>query len=310
MAPDSNAILDPALVKARDVVTSASADDRRPVVASFFDPATATYSYVIHDPITRTALIADPVLDFDAAAGRIAHRSAAAVVEHVEALDLKVDWILETHVHADHLSAAAWLRRRLGGSIAIGNAVNEVRDAMRRIFGDAPFDREAAFDVLMDDGTSFMLGGIPCIALHVPGHTPADMAFVIGDAVLVGDTLFQPDCGTARADFPGGDARRLYRSIRRLLNLPHEARLLHCHDYPPTGREAQPVSTVAAQREGNIHVRDGIDEEGFVDMRTARDATLAMPALLLPSVQVNLQGDLPPASPDGRHYLTLPIDAL
>ena len=283
----------------------------RPEVASFFDPATSSVTHILHDPATRAAMIVDAVLDFDAAAGRISHDSARQIVDHVRCNDLSVEWILETHIHADHLSAANWLRAELGGAIGIGRPVLEVQRFVAGLFnaeaaGRAPFDR------LFDDGDAFRLGEIACYALHVPGHTPADTAYVVGDVVLTGDTLFMPDLGTARTDFPGGDAGQLYRSIRRLLSLPPETRLLHCHDYPPAERGVPAwTSSVRTQRAENVHVRDGVDEAAFVTMRNARDATLPIPALMLASIQVNVCGGaLPPPAENGRRYLTLPLNSL
>lgn len=283
----------------------------QPEIASFFDAATASVTHVLHDPASRAAMIVDPVLDFDAASGRISRRNVELVIDHVTTRHLSVEWIIDTHIHADHLSAATVLRDRLGGRIGVGRAVLDVQENLGTLFGMAP-SSGGDFDRLFDDGSTFSLGGIACMALHVPGHTPADMAFVVGDTVLTGDTLFMPDFGTARADFPGGDAVQLFRSSRRLLALPADTRLLHCHDYPPAARgEAAWTSTVAEQRAGNVHVRDGVTEADFVAMRTARDATLATPALMLASIQVNMQaGRLPDPAADGRRYLKLPIDAL
>lgn len=256
-------------------------------------------------------MIVDPVLDFDATAGRVSHRSANRLLAHVEAEDLGVDWIIETHVHADHLSAAAWLKGKVGGKVAMGRHVVDVQRRFGGIFG-SDCDGEEPFDLFLEDGQGIALGRISAHALHVPGHTPADMAVVVGDVVLTGDTLFMPDFGTARADFPGGDAGQLYRSIRRLLSLPAATRLLHCHDYPPPSRgEAAWTSTVAEQRATNIHVHDGVSEEAFVAMRRERDASLAMPSLMLASIQVNIRGGaLPAPASNGHRYLKIPIDAL
>jgi len=278
-----------------------------PQVQAFFDPATWTVTYVVHDG--RHAAIIDSVLDYEPKAGRTATRSAERVIEFVRSRGLAVQWILETHAHADHLSAAPYLRARLGGRIAIGGRIREVQAIFREIFN---VEKELpAFDHLFADGERFAIGALEAEAIHVPGHTPADMAYRIGDAVFVGDTLFMPDVGTARADFPGGDARTLYRSIRRLLALPGETRLFVCHDYPPQGREPRWQSTVAQQRAANIHVRDGVSEEGFVAMRSARDRTLEMPTLILPSIQVNIRaGELPLPEDNGRSYLKIPLNAL
>lgn len=295
-------------------VRGASVSGATPAVRTFFDEATFTATHVVHDPKTRRAAIVDSVLDFDAAAGRTDTRSADAIVHHVEEAGLTVDWLLETHAHADHLSAAPYLQERLGGRLAIGRSIVTVQETFAGIFNLGPeFARDGSqFDVLFDDGSTFAIGGIPAIALHVPGHTPADMAYVVGDAVFTGDTIFMPDYGTARADFPGGDARRLFGSIRRLLSLPEEARLFLCHDYKAPGRDRFVwETTVAAERTDNIHVHDGVGEEEFVQMRTERDRTLSMPKLILPSIQVNVRGGrLPPPEGDGHRYLKLPLNRL
>jgi glyoxylase-like metal-dependent hydrolase (beta-lactamase superfamily II) len=284
-----------------------------PSVRPFFDPATWTVSYVVYDAPGGSAAIIDSVLDYDPKSGRTRTASADRVAAFVRAERLTVEWILETHAHADHLSAAPYLRARLGGRIAIGEPIRKVQGVFRRLFNLEPGFREdgSQFDHLLADGETFRIGGLEARALHVPGHTPADMAYQVGDAVFVGDTLFMPDVGTARADFPGGDARTLYRSIRRLLELPPETRVFVCHDYPPAGREPQWQTTVAEQRARNIHVRDGVDEDAFVSMRTARDRTLEMPTLILPSIQVNIRaGELPPAEANGVSYLKIPLNAL
>jgi len=278
-----------------------------PHVQAFFDPATWTVTYVVHDG--ATAAIVDSVLDYDPKSGRTSSASADKVIDFVQRRGLKVEWILETHAHADHLSAAPYLRKHLGGRIAIGEQIRTVQSVFRKVFN--LHDEFPGFDRLFADGETFRIGALEAEALHVPGHTPADMAYRIGGAVFVGDTLFMPDVGTARCDFPGGDARTLYRSVRRLLSLPGETRLFMCHDYPPKGREAQWETTVAEQRERNIHIRDGIGEEEFVAMRTARDRTLDMPTLILPAIQVNIRaGELPPPEADGRSYLKIPLNAL
>lgn len=286
----------------------------RPVIESFFDEATFTASYVVHDPATRRAAIVDSVLDYDAAAGRTSYRSAERIVAYVEREGLTVDWLLETHAHADHLSAAPWLQQKLGGKLAIGREITQVQEVFGKIFNEGTeFERDGAqFDRLFDDGDTFTIGEIEVVALHVPGHTPADLAYVVGDAVFTGDTLFMPDYGTARADFPGGDARQLYRSIRRLLSLPAEARLFLCHDYKAPGRDAYVwETTIGAERTANIHVNDGVDEEAFVAMRTTRDATLNMPKLIMPSIQVNMRGGRPPEPEDnGTRYLKIPLDLI
>jgi glyoxylase-like metal-dependent hydrolase (beta-lactamase superfamily II) len=279
----------------------------QPQIQPFFDPATWTVTYVVHDG--EAAAVIDSVLDYEPKSGRTSTRSAERVAEFVRARGLRVEWILETHAHADHLSAAPWLRAKLGGRIAIGERIREVQAVFREMFN---LEKELpAFDHLFADGERFAIGALEAEAIHVPGHTPADMAYRIGDAVFVGDTLFMPDVGTARADFPGGEARKLYRSIRRLLALPPETRLFVCHDYPPPGREPRWETTVAAQRTSNIHVRDGVGEDEFVAMRTARDRTLEMPTLILPSIQVNIRaGELPLPENNGRSYLKIPLNAL
>jgi len=305
---------DPILVQANAIVNAAIAAAQQPVVRTFFDPTTFTATHVIHDPVTRRAAIVDPVLDFDQASGRTSTTSAQAVVDYVRAEGLGVDWLLETHAHADHLSAAPFLQSELGGKLVIGSAIRTVQETFAGVFNEpASFARDGSqFDQLMDDGARFAVGGIDAIAVHVPGHTPACLAYVIGDTVFVGDTLFMPDYGTARCDFPGGDARALYRSIRRLLDLPGCARLFLCHDYQaPDRTEFVWETTIAAQRAGNIHVHDGIAEDQFVAMREARDATLDMPRLILPSVQVNIRGGrFPEPEANGTSYLKLPLNLL
>lgn len=301
------------LQAARDQIVVAGARARMPVVRCFFDEPTNTASYVVHDPFTNRAAVIDSVLNFDFASGRTSTVSADTIVTYVHSAGLAVDWLLETHVHADHLSAGAYLKQRLGGELAIGRGVVSVQ----RVFGDifnvgADFSRDGSeFDRLLDDGDRLAIGAVDAIALHVPGHTPADIAYVIGDAVFTGDTLLMPDYGTARADFPGGDAHQLYRSIRRLLSLPEETRLFLCHDYGAPGRDAYAwETTVGAQRRGNIHMRDGTTEEDFVLLREQRDGSLRMPTLILPSIQVNLRaGRLPDPEPNGGRYLKIPLDA-
>ncbi|MCW2389271.1 glyoxylase-like metal-dependent hydrolase (beta-lactamase superfamily II) [Sphingobium sp. B11D3B] len=284
-----------------------------PRIAAFFHEPSFTVSYVVHDPLSRQAAIIDSVLDFDPASGRTAFTSADAITAHVLEAELSVAWHLETHIHADHLSAAPYLQARLGGQLAVSRAIITVQALFGQLFNaGSDFARDGSqFDRLLEDGDSLPLGNLDCEVLHVPGHTPADLAFLIGDAAFVGDTLFMPDYGTARADFPGGDARTLFRSIRRLLALPAETRLFLCHDYKAPSRDSFCwETTVAAQRAANIHVRDGIDEESFVAMREARDRSLAMPQLLMPSIQVNMQGGhLPAPESNGVRYLKLPIDA-
>ena len=282
-------------------------------VLSFFDGATNTVSHVAYDETTRRAAIIDPVLDYDPASGRIATGSADALVDAVEGGNLAVEWILETHAHADHLSAAPYLRERLGGRIGIGRHITAVQDAFGQLLAlgsdFVPDGRQ--FDHLFDEGETFRLGDIDASVMATPGHTPACVTYVIGDAAFVGDTLFQPDFGTARCDFPGGDPRDLYRSIHRILSLPPETRLFTCHDYMPGGREPAWESTVAEQSAENIHVGNGASEEDFVAMRTQRDAVLSMPRLILPSIQVNIRaGDLPEPEDNGVRYLKIPLNAL
>jgi glyoxylase-like metal-dependent hydrolase (beta-lactamase superfamily II) len=284
-----------------------------PTVQAFFDPATWTVSYVVYEKPGSACAIVDSVLDYDPKSGRTGTASADKVVAFVRENDLRVEWILETHAHADHLSAAQYLRKSLGGKIAIGGNITRVQDVFKGIFHLEPGFRTdgTQFDHLFQDGEAFTIGALTADAMAVPGHTPACMAYRIGDAVFVGDTLFMPDVGTARCDFPGGDAPTLYRSVRKLLDLPAATRLFMCHDYPPASREPAWESTVAAQRSGNIHVHDGVDEEAFVKMRTARDATLEMPVLILPSVQVNIRaGEMPPKEENGVTYLKIPVDLL
>ena len=283
-------------------------------VRAFFDPATSTISYVVHDPATMRGAVIDSILDYDAAAGRTSTASAEAIAEHVRAAGISIDWLLETHAHADHLSAAPWLQKRFGGAIAIGEHIR----AVQAVFGDifnagTDFRRDGSdFDRLWSDGDRFAIGELPVTVLHVPGHTPACVAYAIGDVVFVGDTMFMPDYGSARADFPGGDAQTLFRSLRRILELPGATPLFLCHDYLTAERREHCWETsVAEQRAANVHARDGISEEEFVARRRARDAGLAMPQLLLPSVQVNMRaGRLPPAEDNGVVYLKIPIDRL
>lgn len=307
---------DPARDRAAEVVQAALSDRmRRPIVTSFFDEATYTISHVVRDPGSNACAIIDSVLDYDAASGRTSTGSADALIAYVRAEGLTVEWLLETHAHADHLSAAPYLQAALGGRMAIGGEIVQVQQAFGEIFNeDAAFLRDGSqFDRLFRDGDSFTIGGLEAMVLHVPGHTPACLAYVIGDAVFPGDTLFMPDYGTARCDFPGGDARTLYRSIHRLTSLPDEARVFLCHDYmAPPGRTTYAwETTIRAERTGNIHIRDGVSEDEFVAMRTARDATLSMPKLILPSVQVNMNGgQLPPAEANGVRYLKVPLNLL
>lgn len=306
---------DAALVVAAQIVDDTrDGDYPAPMSKAFFDEATNTATYVVHDPISRSAAIIDSVLDFDAASGRTSHGSADAIIAYVRSEQLNVEWILETHVHADHLSAGPYLQDRLGGKLGIGREIVTVQNVFGKIFNEGTeFERDGSqFDQLFEDGDTFALGSVPVAALHVPGHTPADLAYVIGDAVFTGDTLFMPDYGTARADFPGGDARQLYRSIRRLLLLPRDTRLFLCHDYKAPGRDSYVwETTVGMQRDANVHVHEGVDEDSFVEMRSKRDATLSMPKLILPSIQVNMRGGhLPDPEENGVRYLKIPLDTV
>ncbi len=282
-------------------------------VKAFFDPATWTVSYVVFDAPGGHCALVDSVLDYDPKSGRTRTDSANQLIAFVREQNLTVDWILETHAHADHLSAAPYLRKHLGGKIAIGGKITQVQNVFKGIFHLEPefATNGSQFDRLFEDGDTFAIGTLQAQALSVPGHTPACMAYQVGDAVFVGDTLFMPDVGTARCDFPGGNAHTLYQSVRKLLSLPPETRLFMCHDYPPEGREAQWECTVADQRARNIHVHDGVSEAAFVAIRTKRDAGLAMPVLILPSVQVNIRaGELPPPEANGVSYLKIPLNAL
>jgi glyoxylase-like metal-dependent hydrolase (beta-lactamase superfamily II) len=285
-----------------------------PQVISLFDEATFTATHLVFDPETRHAAIIDSVLDFDPASGRTSHGSADRLVALVAEHGLHVEWILETHAHADHLSAAPYLQEKLGGKIAIGKDIQHVQQVFGGIFNEGPdLARDGSqFDHLFGDGDRFRIGNFDAIAIHVPGHTPADMAYIIGDAAFIGDTLFMPDYGTARADFPGGDARTLFRSIRRLLTLPAATRVFLCHDYKAPGRDSFAYeTTIGAERTANVHVHDGVAEDDFVAMREARDKTLGMPRLILPSIQVNIRaGHLPSPEANGTRYLKLPLNIL
>jgi len=283
------------------------------LIEAFYDKATFTFSYLVMDTVSRAAAVIDSVLDFDAKSGRSGTGSADRLLSRAKALQADVHWHLETHVHADHLSAAPYLMRQLGGQTAIGSAILQVQQTFGRLFNlGGEFRRDGSqFNRLLKDGDVLPLGRFNISVMHTPGHTPACMAYKVGDAVFVGDTLFMPDVGTARCDFPGGDAHQLYASIRKLLSLPDETRLFMCHDYPPDGREPVWETTVAAQRKGNIHVHDGVSEADFVKMRTVRDATLEMPVLILPSIQVNIRaGEMPPKEANGVAYLKIPINML
>jgi len=287
---------------------------------AFFDEDTFTFTYVVDGGTGSVCAVIDSVLNYDPKSGRTSTKSADQVIEYVQSEKLKTEWLLETHAHADHLSAAPYLKRILGGKIAIGEAIRSVQAVFKTVFNlQAEFKLDGSqFDHLFKADERFFIGNIPAQAWHVPGHTPADMAYAVdghdGQTVFVGDTLFMPDVGSARCDFPGGNAQTLYKSVQRILALPGHTRLMMCHDYPPLGpegREPRFETTVSEQREKNIHLHDGVTEEQFVQMRQARDSTLAMPTLLLPSIQVNIRGgELPPAEPNGVHYLKIPLNAL
>ena len=283
-----------------------------PKVRGFFHEPTYTVSYLVSDPTTRKAAIIDPTLDFDAKSGRTGTRSAQAILDAVREEGVSVAWILETHAHADHLSAAPFIKRATGAPVLIGEHVKQVHAHFKGVFGLPEMAGAAPFDRLLRDGEALELGALKIEVMHTPGHTPACCTYRIGDAVFVGDTLFMPDYGTARTDFPGGDARTLYRSIRKTLALPPETRMFLCHDYKAPGRDTFVwETTVAAQRAGNVHIHDGVSEADFVAMREARDKTLEMPELILPSLQVNLRaGELPPPDANGVRYLKLPLDVL
>jgi len=285
----------------------------KPDVKAFFDAPTNTISYVVRDPRSAACAVVDSVLDIDYAAGRISHESADAIIAYIERNGLRLEWLIETHVHADHLSAATYIKGKLGGRIGIGEKITVVQETFGKVFNEGPeFRRDGSqFDRLFKDGDSYTIGTMTGLALHTPGHTPACMTHVIGDAAFVGDTIFMPDGGSARADFPGGNARTLFRSVRRVLELPGDTRLFMCHDYGPNGREIRWETTVAQERAKNIHVRDGISEDEFVAMRETRDKTLGMPRLILPSLQVNMRaGVLPPPDKDGRQFLKVPVNVL
>ncbi|WP_068811993.1 MBL fold metallo-hydrolase [Pseudohongiella nitratireducens] len=285
----------------------------RPEVVPFFDEDTNTFSYVVKDPASNACAIVDSVMEIDYAAGRLSLDGADKIIDYVKRHDLKVEWLIETHVHADHLSAAPYIQEKVGGKLGIGAKITVVQETFGKIFNaDTEFARDGSqFDHLFEDGDEYMVGEMRCFAIHTPGHTPACMTHVMGDAAFVGDTLFMPDAGTARADFPGGDARVLYQSIDKLLSLPDQVRLFMCHDYMPGGREVEYETTVGAQKAANIHVHAGTTEQQFVEMREARDATLDMPRLILPSLQVNMRaGHLPDAEDNGTVYLKLPLNVL
>lgn len=285
----------------------------KPDVFPFFDKQTSTFSYIVKDPTSSACAVIDSVLNLDYNSGRTSHTSADEIIEHIRKHQLQLVWLIETHVHADHLSAAPYIQEKLGGKLGIGSYITTVQDVFGKVFNAGiEFARDGSqFDHLFEDGDSYEIGALTGKAIHTPGHTPACMTHLIGDAAFVGDTLFMPDGGTARADFPGGDARVLYRSINKLLSLPGETRLFMCHDYQPDGREVEYVTTVADECAANIHVHDGVTEDEFVAMREARDATLDMPVLILPSLQVNMRaGHFPPAEDNNIVYLKVPVNAL
>ena len=284
----------------------------KPEVTGFFDPATNTISYVVRDPASNACAIVDSVMDIDYAAGRITYDHADQIITFVRDKGLTVEWLIETHVHADHLSAAPYIQRQLGGRIGIGRNITVVQDTFGKVFNEGTeFQRDGSqFDRLFDDGDTYTVGQMTCTAIHTPGHTPACMTHVMGDAAFVGDTLFMPDGGSARADFPGGDAGQLWDSIQRVLALPAATRLFMCHDYGPNGRDIRWETTVAEEKAHNIHLT-GKTREEFVALRTARDATLAMPKLIIPALQVNMRGgELPPADEDGKRFLKVPLNGL
>lgn len=285
----------------------------KPEVLAFFDSQTNTISYVLRDPTSDVCAVIDSVMDIDYAAGRIYYENADRIIEAIRKRGWRVEWLIETHVHADHLSAAPYIQEKLGGKIGIGKNITIVQDTFGKVFNEGTeFQRDGSqFDRLFSDGDSYKVGKLAVHAMHTPGHTPACMTHVAGDAAFVGDTLFMPDGGSARADFPGGDARILFRSIKRVLALPGKMRLFMCHDYGPNGRDVKWETTVADEREHNIHVRDGVSEDEFVEMREARDKQLGMPRLIIPSLQVNMRGGrLPPKDTDGSSYLKVPVNKL
>ena len=282
-------------------------------IKSFFDKATWTFTYVVSDPETRVCVVIDPVLDYDPKSGKTRTQSAQQVIDYITNNQLRLEWILETHAHADHLTAAKYLQNELGGKIAIGEKVQKVQDVFKGIFnlGEEFKPNGSQFDYLLKDGETISFGNLGIESIAVPGHTPACLAYKVGDAIFVGDTLFPPDVGTARCDFPGGDASTLYKSIKKILSYPDSTNLYMCHDYPPTDRQVIDKTTVREQRENNIHIHDGVTEDQFVQMRKARDATLEVPVLLLPSIQVNIRaGTMPPKEDNGTSYMKIPINLL
>ena len=282
-------------------------------IKSFFDKATWTFTYVVSDPEARVCIVIDPVLNYDPKSGRTLTQSADQVLEYITSNQLQLEWILETHAHADHLTAAKYLQDMLGGKIAIGEKVQKIQGVFKGIFnlGDEFMADGSQFDHLIKDGENISFGNLNIESIAVPGHTPACLAYKIDDAIFVGDTLFPSDVGTARCDFPGGDANTLYKSIKKILSYPESTNLYMCHDYPPTNRQVIGRTTVGEQRENNIHIRDGVTEDAFVQMRKARDATLEVPVLLLPSIQVNIRaGAMPPKEDNGTSYMKIPINLL
>lgn len=285
----------------------------KPIVKNFFDKDTWTVTYVVYEAVGSPAIIIDSVLNYDPKSGRTQTHSADAVTQFVKENQLHIEWILETHAHADHLTAAPYLQQELGGKIAIGNGIQQVQKVFRGIFNlEEAFKADGSqFDYLLRDDEEIEFGNLKFKSISVPGHTPACMAYEVGDAIFVGDTIFMPDVGTARCDFPGGDAKTLYNSVQKLLSKPMDTRLFMCHDYPPDDRPIAYQTTVAAQRENNIHIHDGISEVAFIEMRTTRDVTLEMPILILPSIQINIRaGHLPPKEENGIAYLKIPLNAL
>ncbi|MGD1868969.1 MAG: MBL fold metallo-hydrolase [Neomegalonema sp.] len=285
----------------------------KPDVTGFFDPATNTISYLVKDPGSHACAVIDTVMDIDYAAGRITHQSADEIIAELERRGLSLEWVIETHVHADHLSAAPYIQEKLGGKIGVGSQITVIQETFGKIFNEGTeFERDGSqFDKLFEDGDIYQIGGMRASGIHTPGHTPACMTHVIGNAAFVGDTLFMPDGGSARADFPGGDAGELYDSIQKVLALPDEMRLFMCHDYGPGGREIQWETTVAEEKANNIHVGGGKTREEFIEFRTKRDAQLAMPKLIIPSLQVNMRaGRLPEADEEGKTFLKVPVNGL
>ncbi|MGH1367355.1 MAG: MBL fold metallo-hydrolase [Maritimibacter sp.] len=284
-----------------------------PEVKAFFDPATHTISYVVKDPASTACAVIDSVMDIDYAAGRITHENADEIIAYIAQNNLTLEWLIETHVHADHLSAAPYIQQRLGGKIGIGDQITVVQDTFGKVFNEGTaFQRDGSqFDKLFKDGDTYSVGTMTGLAIHTPGHTPACMVHVFGNAAFVGDTLFMPDGGSARADFPGGDAATLYDSIQKVLALPDETRLFMCHDYGPNGRDIEWETSVAAEREHNIHFGAGKTREDFIAFRTARDAQLDMPRLIIPSLQVNMRaGEMPPADDEGDVFFKVPVNKL